>query len=92
MENKHTSDEWNYFDNKDLEQITIAGKNKTVCFLNYMKNRGADNFKQVEANAKLITSAPELLEALKIASLYVSSISNKEDWEIISAAIQKATI
>ncbi len=39
------------------------------------------------ADAPLLAAAPELLDALKIAVLYVTM---KEDWDIAEAAIAKA--
>ncbi len=63
--------------------------------LEYYKKRQqeihAGNIDFVYVPLAVAIAAPELLEALKIASLYVSSVSDKEDWQIIQAAIQKAT-
>jgi len=43
-----------------------------------------------EANARLIAAAPDLLEALKIAQLWLD-IDGRYDMQAINAAISKAT-
>ncbi len=45
----------------------------------------------VALRSDLAKTNHDLLKALKVASLYVSSISNKPDWKLIQAAINKAT-
>lgn len=46
---------------------------------------------EVEANARLIAAAPELLEACKRAFDQTDKDARPADWEMLRAAIAKAT-
>ncbi len=94
MNTKHTKGNWQVAMQPEMHfniGAYIPGQGCVGLVATVDQNRDID-FEQAEANAKLIAAAPDLLEALKIATLYVSSISDKEDWQKIQAVIKKATV
>ena len=76
MEFKATKGEWKVIGGVILRSIECNGKQIVVC-----------QGKEVEANAKLIAAAPDLLEALQ--GLLLNGHNNKQI-EISKSAIQKA--
>lgn len=94
MKTKHTKGRWSVVAEVNLPELYVSSEyHGGICSLPkyYGDLETAEGIAEAEANAKLIAAAPELLEALQVATLYVSSISNKEDWNLIQAAIKKAT-
>jgi len=66
MNTQHTAGQWQLGDNMTTEQISVlSSTGKNIAYLNYAKNRGANDYEQQQANAKLIAAAPDMLEALK---------------------------
>ena len=88
MKTKHTQGEWNV--NDDKIQISIGE-------LTYTPNKDSfygNEMKEAQANAKLIASAPEMLEALKYARGVLKTYGLKNEHEAIiklSNTIKKAT-
>src|ERR1043166_1656060 len=67
--------------------FVVAPRNR-ICTL--YGNRDSINEAEQEANARLIAAAPELLEACKLASVYLSESGDESDCErkaILDAAI-----
>jgi hypothetical protein len=94
--NKHTPAPWNYQggDNASVEiniGMTIASVDRSD------KNTGqyVISRDEMEANAKLIAAAPELLEALLLCQKLISKDFNDEEkyqvQYVIELAIKKAT-
>ncbi len=88
METKHTQGEW--FVSNHNNELKVRARNTmmgTVCTINTLFEDEA------EANAKLIASAPDLLEALEAARKLIHQ--ERKDaltvGEIIQQAIDKAT-
>ncbi len=87
METKHTKGEWEY-----MTVGTVSGFYKKVFSeKTSICNITTRNFKEAEANAKLIASAPDLLEAL--IELYDSLPDGYESECLpkVRQAIKKAT-
>ena len=63
METKHTQGEWKVSEQSNY-QFAITSQNHAICFI----PKASPN---VEANAKLIASAPDLLDALLSALPYL---------------------
>jgi hypothetical protein len=80
METKHTQGEW------------IVKSNSELCWVESKTHHIATVSFGNEANAKLISAAPELLEALECAYANCSqSKMTSEAKNLIEQAIQKAT-
>jgi len=65
---KHTQGEWTYSKNSHFYDINTDKKNRNLGFnilLFDNKGKSLNHTQENEANAKLIASAPELLEAVK---------------------------
>jgi len=99
METKHTKGEWKVI-NKPVAldaNIAIVNSNKKpvlICEMTCIRGDSyEDNSSQIEANAKLIAAAPELLEALLVAKELIPKNVPLFDTEykIIDNAIKKAT-
>ena len=100
MKTKHTQGEWikstSSMDNHNT--IWITCNQQPVCGIKRF-NQGVEQIKQAEANAKLIASAPDLLEALQIALFKITEIEGARDLKgteisikfLCQEAIKKAT-
>jgi len=102
MKTKHTQGEWihqatskEYYDslikNMGISRIKICYQTeKVLSVLGYFEFNPKTSFKEAEANAKLMASAPELLEALcKIRDILIRK--EETDVNFIIEAIKKAT-
>ncbi len=87
MTTKHTPSPW-LIDKAD-NKIIVVGGTVTVCVVGYDLS-GENNI--VQADARLIAAAPELLEACKRALVTIEAMDPKvnEDRYELSAAIAKA--
>jgi hypothetical protein len=89
MKTKHTAGQWTVNDKNEVEVKNIMGKVLTR-FTPFTPKSKIDNS---EANAKLVASAPDLLEALEAARKLIHQ--ERKDAltvrEIIQQAIDKAT-
>ena len=83
METKHTQGKWEL--QKDNCIINIYG-GAIICQMGSANNNDVEK----EANAKLIASAPELLEALQCAYLNCKNLTPEAD-DFIKSVILKAT-
>jgi len=87
---KHTPGPWIALNNKGnsgkiLTKWHIASGAISIAVIT---EKGNDTI----ANAKLIAAAPEMLDfIMNVARCYISSHSNKEDWNKMQAIIKKAT-
>jgi hypothetical protein len=79
----------------DVSNSAVFGdyRGGIICSANW--NTGVPSYEQALANAQLISSAPELLEALKMCVNYVGAGANdseplKNAWEKAKNAIAKA--
>ena len=100
METKHTKGEWSRVHSKTKNGIEThinggLGNQDDICQISKYVGMDKD---EVEANAKLIAAAPELLEALQIAKCILdekigSSTETYGDIDVskINKAIKKAT-
>lgn len=85
--NTHTPGEWKISNNSYTEQISIHTGNELcpIAFLNYQNLRGLNNRDEQEANAarivKCVNNHDRLLEALKAASLSLSTFVESNAWE-----------
>ena len=81
---KGTKGKWEYFNGGTFREVQIKKPLKSICAVN-------PNIEEHEANAKLISCAPEMLEMLKD----ILSGMNNENFEItgdeIENLIKKAT-
>jgi len=75
MENKHTAGQWKPEYNRVISSFNILKDGYIIATIN---DDSTKEFEEVEANAKLIAAAPELLEALKDC-LFGLNIANKEN-------------
>lgn len=84
METKHTKGTWNVI---GIYKNTFS--DDTLYKVSGSENSFCHSIKEMEANAKLIAAAPELLEALKV----MLESSNAPEWkkELAIKAINKAT-
>lgn len=64
---KHTKGPWKVRENGGIMQAIEAGKD----WLIYKCGRDNTPIAEVEANARLIAAAPDLLEALELARLFI---------------------
>jgi hypothetical protein len=93
MENlKHTKGEW-IADKEEGNWEVYCNRTRNICSI---KNRiSIEGNSENEANAKLIASAPELLEALieaeKTISSYDNNFRDEKVKSLITNAINKAT-
>lgn len=79
---KHTPAPW-----RTLGNWAVVTKTKTIADL-YKSNADCDELDEIEANARLIAAAPDLLEALKDL---VDAIPT-ETWEVLPQYIQEQAI
>jgi len=88
---KHTQGEWKEqsfdFDNHTKIWITDS-HNVQICYLNRFGN-GMNFLKRQEANAKLIASAPEMLEALHDISVNLRAIMDGAPSIAIGSSLDK---
>ncbi len=92
---KHTQGKWEGYGRIDLERIEI-GRIKVKCYFihNEVRNLATVNDGchkgEMEANAKLIAAAPELLAALEacVACASLAAVLERK----VKAAIAKATV
>ena len=99
MENlKHTKGEWYYVDGNDSScEVNVGETVVSIC--RWEKNSGimSINREEMEANAKIISAAPDLLEALIEAKELIGNfrlkipVPTQDVWEKIDNAINKAT-
>ncbi len=91
---KHTQGEWTKGTNtatKDWMTIYASGKPiAEVKPLNKKGERQAGDFETEEANARLISASPDLLEALDTAVQYIDAKRHPELMQMCEAAISKA--
>ena len=93
----HTSGPWEVEQPMDHELwIVEAGKEayewRVIAGCPFPDEKGDISRQQVEANARLIAAAPELLEALQAASAYIGTTDRGAGIKrIADAAIRKAT-
>lgn len=76
-DNGFTPREWSISNNTVTEQIQIAGNNKAICFINYEKYRGFNDWEEAEANARLIADAPRLYRENKELKDYIEYVDGK---------------
>lgn len=100
MENKHTGTKWvksepktnDKFGDQTYFSISVYGE---MDFVGFFYPRSTHDKEKQEANARLIASAPELLEALRhILAIQKSYMEDSQDVSIIDIcerAINKAT-
>lgn len=84
---KHTQGKWitDESHRNEWEGITVWAGDMVVCHV------VKDQHEEIEENARLISAAPELLEALKVAKAIIASMpGEREALQIIHAAIAKA--
>lgn len=70
---KHTPGPW--FVDSNHEDACFVGQDDGCAVASMVCGDGQD----MRANAQLIAAAPEMLEALELANLYILSISNHPD-------------
>lgn len=88
METKHTQGEWKYEKGMFHPDYKITCEGVHIGYAKMPKNKVVGEFRsEMEANAKLIASAPDLLEALQSALPYL----HKETRIKAEQAIKKAT-
>jgi len=94
---KHTQGEWIYNPTEIGPQKVIYSNKKAEGVLATVDTTGDISIKEIEANAKLIASAPELLEALEdiTSGSYDHTKSSKANFKhlqyLANEAIKKAT-
>ena len=85
----HTPGPWHIMDH-DKEMIYITSADGGICKIPSIRH-----FEQQKANAKLISAAPELLEACKEALRMYEKLQPAGGWQYVHdslrSAIQKAT-
>lgn len=79
---KHTPGPWKVIN--DSVWSVDAG----ICIVRFA---GGNLVEESLENARLIASAPDLLEALRMAMCYVSNEGSEEEYQQARAAIAKAT-
>lgn len=87
METKHTPGPWKV-DSEYPERITDSNNDGIADCVDWFSYK---TWEEKEENAKLISAAPELLEALIAALPYVKHSGLKVTVEKVEAAIEKAT-
>lgn len=87
--NTHTKGPWGTFQDTDGTNVVYCNGDSIQRHVCYTSEGGVSD-DEAEANARLIAAAPELLEALKIAQLWLD-VDGRYDMQGINAAIAKAT-
>jgi len=85
---KHTPGPWAYQEDSDAYTHIVRGpNNRFICQLNQSTSA------EIEANARLIAAAPELLSALQVAELALRErgLRTCGEYKQIEAALAKAT-
>ena len=93
MKTKHTQGEWkigNLNERKNTIEV-VAYPNGILTGIANIFNGFSTRQSEAEANAKLIASAPELLDALKKVLEFVPKMEQLATWERAEQAIKKAT-
>lgn len=100
---KHTKGEWEitgYAGEHDEAGASIKCNGEFICCTSHLKD---NNWSEYEANAQLIASAPDLLEAAENAKIRLNELMGHPDWKHsglgsvftefknLSKAIKKAT-
>ena len=100
MSEKFTPGPWKYSEIKDWSQFSVSQQDgapythwaSDVCNVPYIPN--CQPREVAEANARLISAAPEMLEALKIALTVIQEETNDFQYDerskVVAAAIAKA--
>ena len=87
---KHTPGPW------ILKGLTVYNSNEIeICESNDFVRANADNTSEIEANARLIAAAPDMMDALKDCLAYMlddqsSDVTGAKALDSINAAIAKA--
>lgn len=90
---KHTPGPWKVTDNNYTLGVETEDGKYSVCDVCLSNGETRNDAEEDKANARLIASAPELLEALKWAMIFVRDLRYEEQKEKkakIQALIQKA--
>ncbi len=96
MKTQHTKGKWTVVDSGGT---VISARESTYITICKLENLPLRISAEVEANAKLIAAAPDMLEALQSVNNYFIDLQNKcaltfsdeRAWKLVSKAIQKAT-
>jgi len=83
METKHTAGQWNPEYNRVISSFNILKDGDIIAAIN---DDGTKEFEEVEANAKLIAAAPELLE------MCIATLEDLESGELTGNATEDALI
>lgn len=100
MQNKHTKGPWIVTDDPTPKNQRMIYQKGTHVLIAFVQNEDVENDEERDANAKLMASAPEMLEEfLKQDKQYRACYENgilkeyeQTQWRIIKTIIDKATL